>query len=348
MRISVLLCVLVCFSAMELGAFSFELNPQTPLHLPYLADPFNTDLALGYMYLSSEEDRPAYLYKVTSGSSGVEYTGLEINKYYTDGTNMIMMRTGSSVPLARISVGPLAVEANIRGGFRAFFFAYRGTDLLGFDGTYYLGMNAKLGNLLTFSFGKKHHSGHIGDEIIATIDKKDPVDGSLLHDRQIDYVRQDPLTFALSFNALNHLRVYGELRLGDTAQIFKPKFISDEAVADGYRARELEVGAELSLPIPYVGDFTVAFDMTLHEMGKFVPQGSGTVINGEYEKYTFTYEKDAPWETEFQIVLAQSLTTREEGLKARVMVTYHRGRFPLFAFHMSKGSFISVGGSMGF
>lgn len=98
------------------------------------------------------------------------------------------------------------------------------------------------------------------------------MDGSLLHDRQIDYVRQDPLTFALSFNALNHLRVYGELRLGDTAQIFKPKFISDEAVADGYRARELEVGAELSLPIPYVGDFTVAFDMTLHEMGNSFPR----------------------------------------------------------------------------
>lgn len=340
--------VLLCGSAISAGGFSFELNPQTPLHLPYLADPFNTDLTLGYMYLSSEEDRPAYLYKVTNGNSGIEYTGLEINKYYTDGTNMIQMRVGSSVPLARVSLGPLAVEANIRGAFRAFFFAYRGTDLLGFDGTYYLGMNAKLGNVLTFSFGKKHHSGHVGDEIIAKIDHKDPVNGSLLHDQQIDYVRQDPLTFALSINLIENIRVYGELRLGDTGRILKPNFSSAASIAGGYRAREIEAGTEISLPIPCVGDFTVAFDMTFHEMGKFVPQGSGNVINGEHEKYTFIYDKEAPWETEFQIVIAQSLTTRKEGPKARIMATYHWGRFPLFAFHMSKGSFISIGGSVGF
>lgn len=348
-KISVLFfIVLLCCSAIGAASLSFDLNPPSPLYRPYLADPFNTDLAVGYVFLFSSEDRPAHLYKVTEGSSGIEYNGLDINQYYTSGTNMIMMRGGSSLPVARITLGPLAVETNIRGGFRAFFFAYSGTDLLGFDGTYYIGMNAKLGNFLTFSFGRKHHSGHIGDEIIAIIDKKHPVNGSLLNDRQIDYVRQDPLTFALSLNVIRNFRLYGELRLGDTGRILKPNFSSADSIADGYRAREFEMGAELSFPVPYVGDFTVAFDMTFHEMGKFKPQGSGDIVNGESEKYSFIYDKTAPWETEFQVVLAQSLTQREEGLRARIMVTYHYGRFPLFAFHMSKGSFISVGGAMSF
>jgi len=88
--------------------------------------------------------------------------------------------------------------------------------------------------------------------------------------------------------------------------------------------------------------------MIFHEVGKFVPVGSGALKNGEYQNYSFVYDKEAPWETEIQIVVSQALSRRTDGMKARLMATYHKGRFPLFAFHMSKGSYLAVGASFSF
>ena len=331
-------------STVAASIVSFDIHPQSPLYRPYLADPFGTDFSLGYVQLLSQEDRPAFVYKVTGKNDSLKYEGFNINQYYTSGTTMLAMRGGSSIPLGRLSfngwkfIPSIAIEGNVRGGFRSMFFAYSGTDLLGFDGTYYLGVNIKVSDYFTFSVGKKHHSGHIGDEILAIIDKNEHVNGTLFNDDLIDYVRQDPLSYALS-TQFDKLRVYGELRLGHTGRILKPYFGSDET----YKAREIQVGAEYALNVPLLGHLTFALDVTFHEMGKFLPQGSGEMVNGEYASYTFTYDKDAPWEREYNFVIAQSLYARSDGATAHIVASFHSGRFPLFAFHMSNSSFVSIG-----
>ena len=346
---------LLSFQSISARFFSFDLNPPQPLHKGYFADPFNTDFSLSYIWLGSGESRPAYVYKVGKSSDGnTTYEGLNINQYYEAGKTMIQMRAGTSVPAARISFSfgeslpALSFEANIRGGFRSLFFAYSGTDMLGVDGTYFIGLNAALGNFLTFSFGRKHYSGHYGDEILLKLDNKQPANGSLFKDSIIDYVRQDPLCFALSLNPIKNWRFYGELRLGDTGRILKPDFTGTASTQDNYRAREIQVGTEIRHPIPYLGDFILALDITFHEFGKFVGKGSGTVVNGEYQKYEFVYDENALWETEFQIVVAQAITNKNQPLKAHLVATYHWGRFPLFAFHMSKSSYISLGATVTF
>ena len=334
--------------------FSFQMNPQNPLYEPYLADPFNTDFALNYIMLSEAESRPAYLYKVQGSGESLAYQGYDIDQYYTKGTHMIQMRTGTVIPIARLTfngsgfIPSLSVEGVFKGGFRSIFFAYSGTDLLGFDGTYSYGMHAKLGNSLTFAFGRKHHSGHIGDEIITKIEKQVAHSGSLFEDDLIDYVRQDPIYYGVSFDIISSLRLYGELRIGDTGNILKPEHTTDAAEEDGYRGRELQLGVELSLPLYKIGDLSIAFNTILHESGKFIPNGDGALKNGAYELYTFTYDPDASWEMEYQVVLAQTLTTRTEGMKARLTATYHWGRFPLLAFYMSKGSYLAVGAAFSF
>ncbi len=355
----VLLCLLIFMSMQSLFSaisdhFSFQMNPQNPLHTPYLADPFNTDFALNYIFLEDGQSRPGYLYKVQGEAESLTYQGYDIDQYYTKGTNLIQMRTGTVIPFLRFSykgsqvLPSLSVEGVFRGGFRSIFFAYSGTDLLGFDGTYSYGVNARLGDFLSFSYGRKHHSAHVGDEIVLRVEERVAHSGSLFQNSLIDYVRQDPIYYAISLQVLPAIRLYGELRVGDTGNILKPKFTTDAAIADGYRGRELQVGTELSFPVFAMSDFTIAFDVIMHESGKFVPSGSGAEKNGEYESYTFTYMADAPWEIEYQLVAAQTLTSRKDGLKARLTATYHRGRFPLFAFHMSKGSYIGIGAAFSF
>lgn len=349
------LTIVVTHNAFADPLFGFQLSPVSPLHRPYLADPFNTDFALNYVMLDSAESRPAYLYKVKDVDGAVTYEGYDIDQYYSKGTTMLQMRAGTAIPFARISFNgtrvlpSLEVEAVMRGSFRSMFFAYSGTDNLGFDGTYSYGASAKVGSFLTLFYGRKHHSGHMGDEILMKVEERVAHTGpSLFENTLIDYVRQDPITYAVSLSPMQNIRLYGELRIGDTGRILKPRFSSPDAIEDGYRGREIEVGTELSFPIPLLGDFSLAFDMIFHEVGKFVPVGSGALKNGEYQNYSFVYDKEAPWETEIQIVVSQALSRRTDGMKARLMATYHKGRFPLFAFHMSKGSYLAVGASFSF
>lgn len=332
----------------------FQLSPEHPLHIPYMADPFNTDFALNVLFLESEESRPAYLYKVQGEGEALIYEGYDIDQYYSKGTTLIQMRTGTVIPVGRLTFNgggffpSLSVEGVFKGGFRSIFFAYSGTDLLGLDGTYFYGLNAKLGEFLTFSYGRKHHSAHVGDEILLRVEDNVAHEGSLFDNALIDYVRQDPITYAISFNPLPHLRFYGELRMGDTGRILKPRLATESTLEDGYRGRELQIGVEVSTPVKLLGDFTLALDLVLHESGKFIPLGSGEEKNGEYQRYMFVYDEAAPWEYEFNILLSQSLTPGDHGMQARLQVVYHKGRFPLFAFHMSKGSYIAVGASFSY
>jgi hypothetical protein len=343
---------------------SIELAPDEPLYRRYAADHFSTESTFQMLYLNQNSQRPSYLYNTvkqdgyTVGLQGYNFDAA----YNQEDEGYFYARAGVALPFFRFSfegtrwLPSLAIEAVFEAGVRTVFFAFGGTDQMGLDGTYFYGANLQLSDSITLKMGRKHYSAHVGDELIArTIwynetaggEFSDPsLDPSSFQNFLIDYVRQDPLTFGVSILQYDIFRFYGEYRLGEDSRILKPNLSNpNDPLFDDYHARELEVGFEMCLPIPLLGDLTLAADVTFHENGKFilVPLEGSDSYKDQYQQYSFVYDPTAPWEVEYNLTASQTFSTRTAGPNIRLTATYHKGRFPLHAFFMSNVSYMSFG-----
>jgi hypothetical protein len=343
---------------------SIELTPEKPLYARYAADDFSTESTFQMLFLHGDSQRPSYLYNtVKENGYTVGLHGYNFDAAYNqEDEGYFYARAGVALPFFRFSFNgagvlpAFAVEAVFEAGVRTVFFAFGGTDQVGFDGTYFYGANLQLSDSITLKMGRKHYSAHVGDELIArTIwynntaggTHSDPsLDPSSFQHFMIDYVRQDPLTFGISIMQYDIFRFYGELRLGENTRILKPNLANpnDPQFAD-YHAREVEFGFEMRLPIPLLGDLVLAADATLHENGKFklVPAVGSDSYKGQYQKYDFVYDAGAPWELEYTLSASQTLSTRNAGPNIQINAAYHKGRFPLHSFFMNKVSYVSFG-----
>jgi len=343
---------------------SIELTPEKPLYARYAADNFSTESTLQLLYLQEDSQRPSYLYNtVKANGYTVGLHGYNFDAAYNqEDEGYFYARAGVALPFFRFSfkgaglLPAFALEAVFEAGVRTVFFAFGGTDQMGFDGTYFYGANLQLSDSLVLKMGRKHYSAHVGDELIArTIwynntagePFSDPsLDPSSFQNFLIDYVRQDPLTFGISIMQYNIFRFYGELRLGEDTRILKPNLANpnDPQFAD-YHAREVEFGLEMRVPIPLLGDFVLAADATLHENGKFtlVPVEGSASYKNQYQQYGFVYDSAKPWELEYNLTASQTLSTRNAGPNIQISATYHKGRFPLHSFFMNKVSYLSFG-----
>ena len=343
---------------------AIELTPEKPLYARYAADNFSTESTFQLLFLQGESQRPSYLYNTvkqdgyTVGLHGYNFDAA----YNQEDEGYFHARAGVAIPFFRFSFGgagilpSIAMEAVFEAGIRTVFFAFGGTDQLGFDGTYFYGANLQLSDSIMLKMGRKHYSAHVGDELIARTIWYNNTSGGAYSDSSldpssfqnflIDYVRQDPLTFGISILQYDVFRFYGELRLGEDSRILKPNLSNPNDVRfANYHARELEFGFEMRLPIPLIGDLLLAVDATMHENGKFalVPVENSATYKGQYQQYDFVYDEAAPWELEYNLTVSQTLSTRTTGPKLQVSATYHKGRFPLHAFFMNKISYVSLG-----
>jgi hypothetical protein len=379
--LTLLLCTIPLWSSASVDGYLFpvlrldvldlavELAPKVPLYPSYAADEFSTDSCLRYMRLSENSHRPAYVY-TTVKEDGI-VTGLKGYNFDADYDQsapgiFYYGRAGVQVPFMRLTFGgfgilpSLAVEGILKGGVRTVFNAYGGTDQLGLDGTYFYGASARLGSLVAVTAGWKHYSAHFSDEVLSRViwynessggPYADPsLDPASFQSDLLDYVRQDPLTFGVSITAGKHLRLYGELRIGDTARLNKPKLFdpADPEFSD-FHSREVQFGYELRTDIPRLGPFMLAFDATMREDGKFamVPTDTATEFKGQYSEYRYVYDPEAPWAFEWGVAVSQSLSVGP-GMSARVQASYRTGRFPVFVFGMHRVSYVSVGCEVGY
>lgn len=342
-----------------------ELAPSGTLFPNFVADNFSIEPSLRYMMLPASSERPAYIYNfVNSSGLTVGLKGYQFDAAYSQlpKDHYVVMKAGVAVPFLRVTFGgwgilpKLAIEGTVKGGMRTIFNAFEKTDQLGMDGTYMYGLNARLGSFLSFTYGRKHYSAHYGDEIMAiaihynqpgaTGEYADPTfDAASLRPLRYDYVRENPITYGACLSLGPYFKLYGELRVGDTAKIKKPVLYhpEDPQFVD-FHSRELQFGCEMGFKVPKIGPFLVGFDATLREDGKFqlIPTADAIEYKGQYSEYEYRYVDDAPWALDWEISIAQELS--ENSLySARLQISYHRGSFPLFAFGMHKVSYFSLG-----
>lgn len=345
--------------------FTLELAPQDALFPNFVADNFSIEPSLRYMMLPASSERPAFIYNFVNDSSHtVGLKGSQFDAAYSQipSDHYIVMKAGVEVPILRFTFGgwgvlpKVAIEGIVKGGMRTVFNAFEKTDQLGMDGTYMYGLNARLGSFLSFTYGRKHYSAHYGDEIMAiainynkpgaTGEYADPsFDPTSLRKLRYDYVRENPITYGLCLSLGPYFKLYGELRVGDTAKINKPVLYDrDDPQFANFHSREIQFGCEMGFKVPKLGPFIVAFDATLREDGKFllVPTADAVEYKGQYSEYVYTYENDAPWALDWEISIAQELSENSAN-SVRLQISYHHGRFPLFAYGMHKVSYFSLG-----
>jgi hypothetical protein len=93
-----------------------------------------------------------------------------------------------------------------------------------------------------------------------------------------------------------------------------------------YRAMRIQTGAEVLIPVKYVGTVFAGINVQLHQDGQTLHEVGG-------------YSPDNPWEVE--VTVGGGLDIAGSGV--RVEAYYHDGRMPLLNWYYDRVKFISVG-----
>jgi hypothetical protein len=325
---------------------SFDWYAAEPLFPSSALNPFSSTSTLNILKLIEGQPR-SILYPDNGEYTAVPfYSGTS----YSDETLYAQLKTGVSIGLLRLSFFNIVEsEIGFQGALNSVFQGFGGAKNLGFDGIFFFGLNVRFFNTVTLRTGYQHYSGHYGDETLLNIagQTKDPV----------DYVRDNDILFGVSIQPVSFLRIYADVNLPLTKTWMAPaihipfwvlKPSSGESLlevesgkegiavtefADSYKAWIIDFGMEVRFPIRNLGSLLLGADAVAHQDGQTLHQVGG-------------YDEDNPWE--FEYTLGAGLEFDQSiGLgSARLMLSYHDGRFPLLNFFYQRTKYFSVGFSI--
>jgi len=366
----------------EVGFFNNSLQLKAlsgqPLHEAYLADPWSATSR--FQSIQVQGSGPSSIRASVIRDDAAEISSYPnateaISNYacvYQDipfqdaGSDYLYygMKIGFNLGLSRLTwIGTgqfptIAVEFSLQGSLNLVFNATGGTDMLGSDGTYFIGANASIGDMISLRIGTHHFSGHYGDEILERLftygtnyqlfnPETPQAPGHIVS--LLNYVRQDTLIFGVSFQPATWLRLYAEADIPpatiktirpwvhvpqatldqNTKSELEDRIGSNEGNTDGrisgdeygaaYRALRLQTGIEFTIPNRYLGDFTLALDIQFHQDGQTLHQVG-------------SYSPANPWDIEYNIVASQQIGSDLNGIAFSLEYMYHSGRFPLKNF----------------
>lgn len=383
-------------STMDLGSIALfkdtvRLKTLTdqPLHAVYIADPWSASSRFQYLQVqgfgpsairaSVIRDDSADIFSYPDATEAItDYTCVyqDIPFQDADSDNLYYgMKIGFNLGLGRLSwagterLPSLALELSLQGALNLVFNATGGTDMLGSDGSYFIGANASIGDALSLRFGTHHFSGHYGDEILerlftygdnhALFNPHTPqAAGHVMS--LLNYVRQDTLIFGISFQPASWFRLYAEAdippatiktirpwvhvpqsnldpntgeelenRIGSNEGNQGGRLLGDE-YSDAYHALRLQTGLEIKFFIRYLGDLTLALDVQFHQDGQTLHQVG-------------SYDPRNPWDIEYNLVVNQQIGQDVDGMAFSLEYLYHSGRFPLKNFYNVPCEYHSLG-----
>ena len=377
--ISVLLLVVLSVAV----ALEFSPAGNNCLYKESISDHYNFNSGLRYVII--QEGNPyQFLASLTTGDgTDAKYTLLPYQEK-DKGNTYVQLKPAITASVFRFVFGKdnqFKIEGNLYGYVNLIFAAYSGTDVIAYDGSYLLGGTIAYKDTVALRVGVRHFSTHLGDEKIVDMynmpnvtlsggKTQVTIDGVTYDFIDIvEYVRQNPLTVALSVNiplSKNiSIRAYGEADIPFNGNNTRPfthtpsdfdcpyydnvlsldwqrdkEGISDDqyakeiAIKDGTGYRELKIHTGLEATFDFGPVATVlSGDIQFHEDGKTKHQ-----ING--------YDKDNPWEIEYSVALAIQLKKPNKSGGVAIEAKYHNGRFPTPALFYQRTSYISVGVSI--
>ena len=324
---------------------SFTWFTQESLYPESTISPFSATSTLNMISLTEGQPRSI---RYTDPDSGTyeDIPFLEGDKY-ADETMYLQLKTGINIGFFRLSLPSyIETEMAFQGALNTVFQGFGGADTVGFDGAFFFGFNTRWFDRINIRAGFQHYSGHYGDETLLKIGDQS---GS-----PVEYVRDNNLLIGISVNPASFVRLYVEASSPMENTWMKPSIhiplwvikrtngqplhivesehdgVSTTDFADAYRAWILNGGVELSAPIPTIGAAFLALDVLAHQDGQTLHMPGG-------------YDSENPWEFEYTIGAGIEFSDVIGQANARILVTYHDGRFPLLNFHYLRSRYFGLG-----
>lgn len=163
------------------AGFDFTLVGDDTLYSEAKADPYSYTTHL-YVSFIPEEDDCAYMIRaLVQDENKLFYKDFQTKEKLQDMTERnqnLSMKIAETTSLLRFDIGDyLSTELNLNAFFNSLFVKGGGADVLGFDGSYFIGGTVKLNGIAALRVGVRHFSSHYGDEVLEDFYKTNNFDG---------------------------------------------------------------------------------------------------------------------------------------------------------------------------
>ena len=274
-----------------------------------------------------------------------QYYG-EFKQFNNDKDNYyLQLQAGGGTSAFRFSWNGFEVGGRIEAYLRGVFFLLNGNDIVGFDGSYFMGFEARIVECIVLKAGFRHFSGHVGDEVLHSLFQADP---SFVNADLSEYVRDD-YELAIGFSSYTFPYIACGLSFAIPRRstymlpfAHRPDYISSggktnqERDPDSYAIRgdygasylAMVINGEITASYPF-GSCTpyLSLQCRLHQDGT--------------TNHTLVRDDDTNrWEEEFDIALG--LSRNVNGRILAVEAIWHNGRFPLLNYYWKRDNSLSI------
>ncbi len=340
-------CVLSLSSLFANLDYQFDLFSLDPLHKEYFADRARADMSINYLnYFEGVPNKILQDVRVNAEDHDHEVKVWKLRNDLSNGT-MMQVKLGETISVARNTISfdnflsPISFDLSIQALIQSFY-TEEFNNGIGYDGIYFYGGTFRIGDVLSLRIGNHHYCSHYGDEVFNLIDKDTTVNSPFNQfNMGYKYIRMNTKVFGISLDLTPSFRIYGEYNIPPKdvyavrPYMFSPNWIKLNGVAindypDSYKARIINVGFEFStLIFKKLGKTTLGYDLHMYEEGKIIyDHENGGIV---------TFDEDAPWELEHNVVIAQNINDTTS-----IELEYHNGRSPFNNFYFLHTSYIGI------
>ncbi|WP_320127718.1 hypothetical protein [uncultured Sphaerochaeta sp.] len=340
-----------CFASYQMFGDSlvFSWLPDDALYPESIVNPFSSTSTLNILQVA--EGQPRSMKYTDTGSGEYDDVSIYPDGKYANEKLYLQLKTGLNIGLFRLSYkNVFETELGFQGALNSVFQGFGGADNLGFDGVFFFGINMRLFQKVAFRVGYQHYSGHYGDETLLKIDSSQTGD-------PVEYTRDNDLLFGVSVQPVTSVRLYMDASLPLTKSwmhpaihipswVIKPSSgaslseveswneqVAQADFADSYKAWIINTGVEMHYPLHNLGSLFLAAEVTANQDGQTLHEVGG-------------YDPDNPWEFEYTVGTGIEFDQNVGFSHARIICTYHDGRFPLLNFFYQRTKYLGIGFSV--
>lgn len=345
MRKAITLTILLLSASMLFASFSFSFGPEQTFFSQFASDTLSPKLRLGAFYQTSTsraenaimfntldaEGKPTEVYYAFTGGEGFR------------NNSFIHLQAGGGVSALRMGwKGAFEASLSLEARISTVFFLTGGTDMLGVDGSYFVGAEASILDRIRLRGGIRHYSGHIGDEVL-----KDVLDSHRSENLSISEYVLDAYEASIGYSddAFPYIRAALGITVPQkksymvpvshrpdwiisgsqtTAERYPAEYAVRGDYGPGYNA--LIVFGEAALSYPFFrNSIDLVYDFAVHQDGM--------------TNHTLTPDDDTDkWEWEHRISLVLKRVS-DSGHGISVELFYHMGRFPLLNYYWKRSDY---------
>ncbi len=342
-----IICLFLLSASMLFASvdYKLELVSFNPIYREYGAG--RNQAVMGLQYLDVYKGFPTYFYQNEIRFDFKAGSGWRLEPFIVSYSVGETMSLGRSTLYFDSFLSPVSMAFEVQGALTSAFEG-RFSDLIGYDGVYFFGLSASVGDIVSIRYGSSHYCTHYGDGSFKQIRDDDHIDPDFLECYK--YLRMNSSLIGVSVNPLPWIRLYGELDfvLDSThirPDIFGPtwslKGTEAEEVPDDYGNRIVSLGIELEYPIfPRLGNTTLSYQFKTYEEGKIVYRVEDLQSAGRTKAY---YDGTRSWESEHSFNLSQEVNDL-----VSFFCNFHMGRFILNSYYATRSNYVSLGARLNF